>query len=123
MTSPALADPFAGPATRATPGFVFEKGKRSILTSVTGGAATAAALSTRFSKSRVCGPFPIVRADGGPASDIETYVFENGEATIVARMHDFPPGAGPSSRETVVMTLPHPLKGDDLRTERASWTR
>ena len=62
--------------------------------------------------------FPLVRADGGPASDIETYVFENGEVTIVALLRDFVPSTDPSSREAIVVTLPDPLNACDLRTGR-----
>src|SRR5262249_27337332 len=60
--------------------------------------------------------FPLVRSDGGPARDIETYIFENGDVTIVALLRDFDPSADLSSRETVVMTLPQPLNAHDIQT-------
>ena len=119
MVKPALADVFAGPPRRATPGFVFGKG-RAIYTALNGerGRGSSRAVSEILEAAGVRPRFPLARTDGGPVSDVETYVFENGEATIVALLRDFLPSASPSSRETVVMTLPHPLNGYDLRTGR-----
>jgi hypothetical protein len=119
MVKPALADVFAGPPRRATPGFVFGKG-RAIYTALNGerGRGSSRAVSEILEAAGGRPRFPLARTDGGPVSDVETYVFENGEATIVALLRDFLPSASPSSRETVVMTLPHPLNGYDLRTGR-----
>jgi hypothetical protein len=119
MIKPALADVFVGPATRATPGFVFGKGK-AIYTALNDerGRRSSRALSEVLEAAGVRPRFPLVRADGRPASDVETYVFENGEVTIVALLLDFLASADPDSRETVVMILPYPLNGYDLRTGR-----
>jgi len=117
MVKPTLSDVFAGPPTRATPGFVFGRGK-AIYTDFSDerGRDSSRALSEILEAAGVRPLFPLLRADGEPASDVETYVFENGEVTIVALLRDFLPWADPSSRETVVMTLPRPLNGYDLRT-------
>jgi hypothetical protein len=119
MAKPALSEVFAGPATRAATGFVFGKGKAIYATFPDErGRESGRVLSEILKAAGVQPRFPLVRADGGPASDIETYVFENGEVTIVALLLDFVPSADPSSREAIVMTLPHPLNAYDLRTGR-----
>jgi len=103
---------------RATRGFVFGKGN-AIYAAVSGERGRGSSRAQRDPRSRGCSArLPLARYDGGPVSNVETYVFENGEVTIVALLRDFLPTASPRSRETVVMTLPHPLNGYDLRTGR-----
>jgi len=119
MIERALADVFAGLPTRATSGFVFGEGK-AIYTAFNGERTrdSRCALSEILEVAGVRTRFPLVRANGRPASNVGTYVFENGEVFIVAFLRDFLPTASPSSRETAVMILPHPLNGYDLRTGR-----
>jgi len=119
MLKPALSNVFAGPATRATTGFAFGKGK-AIYAGFGDerGRESSRALSEILEAAGVRPRFPLARADGGPASDIETYVFGNGEVTLVALLRDFVPSVSPGSRETVIMTLPQPLHAYDLRTGR-----
>jgi len=103
---------------RATRGFVFGKGN-AIYAAVSGERGRGSSRAQRDPRSRGCSArLPLARYDGGPVSNVDTYVFENGEVTIVALLRDFLPTASPRSRETVVMTLPHPLNGYDLRTGR-----
>jgi hypothetical protein len=62
-------------------------------------------------------PFPVVRADGKPAADIETHIFSNGPATILAVQRDLAE-AGAADREAVAVTLPRRLYVYDLRARR-----
>ena len=116
---PLLSGVFAGPATLAETSFTFGKGKASYITfQDEGGREGSRAFSDILEAAGVRPRFPLVRPDGVPAKDIETYIFENGEVTIVALLHDFAPSADPSSREAVVMTLPRPLNAYDVRAGR-----
>jgi hypothetical protein len=59
----------------------------------------------------------IMRAGGGPASDVETCVFENCHVNVVARCYAILfPRADPSNR--VAMSSRHPLNAYDPRTGR-----
>ena len=119
MAKPALSEVFAGAAACAATSFAFEKGKAIYATFPDErGRESGRVLSEILKAAGVQRCFPLMRADGGPASDIETYVFENGEVTIVALLRDFVPSTDPSSREAIVVTLPHPLNARDLRTGR-----
>jgi hypothetical protein len=119
LTKPALFDAFAGPATSGATSFAFGNGK-AIYTAFSddrsheGGRALREILEAAGVRPR----FPLVRADGRPASDIETYVFENGGVTIVALLRDFVPSMDPSSRLAVIIGLPHPSNAYDMRTGR-----
>lgn len=55
------------------------------------------------------------RIDGGPANDVETRIFRNGELTIVALQRDYLPPSNPEGRETVVLALPRMFSVYDLR--------
>jgi hypothetical protein len=63
-------------------------------------------------------PFPVLRADAGPADDVETHIFTNGELTIVALQRDYLPPSNPDNRETVAMALPRMFSVYDLRARR-----
>jgi hypothetical protein len=119
MAKPLLSGVFSGPATLAETSFTFGKG-RAIYTTFDdeGGIERSRAFSGILEAAGVRPRFPLVRSDGGPARDIETYIFENGEVTVVALLRDFDPSADLSSREAVVITLPRALNAYDLRTGR-----
>jgi hypothetical protein len=89
--NPLLSEIFVGPATRSATSFVFGKGKAIYLALSNG--------RHRESNRRLAGildaagvrpPFPLIRADGRPVNDVETHVFDNREATIVALTIPFP---------------------------------
>ena len=63
--------------------------------------------------------FPLSRSEGGAVGDVETYIFENGWATIVALQRSHDPPADASDREEVVLTLPNWLNAYDVRAGRA----
>jgi hypothetical protein len=117
---PLLSGVFAGPATLAETSFTFGKGKAIYNTlRDEGGRKGSRAFSDILEAAGVRRPFPLVRPDGVPARDIETYIFENGEVTVVALLRDFDPSVDVSSREAVIMTLPRPLNAYDVRTGRS----
>jgi hypothetical protein len=119
MIKPPLSDVFNGPATRAASSFAFGKGK-GIYTAFPDdrGRNGGRGLGEIFEAGGVRPRFPLLRADGGPVSDVETYVFENGEVSVVALLRDFGPSADPSNREPVVMALPQAENAYDLRVGR-----
>jgi hypothetical protein len=119
MAKPALSEVLAGPATLAETSFTFGKGK-AIYTTFRdeGGRENSRTLGEILEAAGVQPRVSLVRGDGVPVSDIETYVFENGEVTVVGLLRDFVPGSDPSRLEAVVMALPHPLNAYDLRTGR-----
>ncbi len=85
-------------------------------------AAGAGDISTEiFTEAGVQPRFPLARRDGGPASDVETYIFENGPITIVALLRDFPepPATAEPGREPIVLGLPQPFNIYDVRAKRA----
>jgi hypothetical protein len=124
MIKPALSEIFADPATHAATSLALGKGKAIYATfRDEQGHQSGSALGEILEAAGMRPRFPLVGADGGPVSDIETYVFENGAVTVVALLRDFPEAAGtsdagltPNSREAVVLTLPHPFHLYDLRT-------
>jgi hypothetical protein len=61
--------------------------------------------------------FPIHRENGERAEDVETYVFHNGEVTILALLGDLPAKQARSpGSEHVTVSLPHPAYAYNLRT-------
>jgi hypothetical protein len=117
---PFLSEVFDGPATRSARSFVFGKG-RAVYLSLSDdrrhpGIRRLAAILDAVGVQPLFSP---VRADGQPAEDVETYVFSNGELTIVALQRDYLAPSNPGSQETVVLNLPHPLSAYDLRAQRA----
>jgi Beta-galactosidase len=116
---PLLSGVFAGPATLAETNFTFGKGKASYIAfQDQGGREGSRAFSDMLEAAGVRPRFPLVRTDGAPASDVETYIFENGGITVVGLLRDFVPSGDPTSREAVVMTLPHLLNAYDVWTGR-----
>ena len=116
-TEPLLSGVFTGPATLAETSFTFGKGK-AIYTTFhdEGGREGNRAFSDILESVGVRPRFPLVRPDGALARDIETYIFENGEVTVIALLRDFVPSGDLSRREAVVMTLPHPQNAYEVRT-------
>ena len=119
LTKPALSDIFAGPANRSAASFAFGKGKAIYLASANGrDRQNTQRLSRILDSAGVKPPFPVLRTDGGPANDVETRIFRNGELTIVALQRDYLPPSNPDNRETVVLALPRMFSVYDLRTRQ-----
>ncbi len=115
---PLLSDVFAGPPAAATTPFAFGEGKALYMDfSGAEGGSRARSIGAIMAAAGVKPPFPIARADGGRADDIETRVFDSGRATILAVQRDLG-AAQPTSRETVIVTLPQRLDVYDLRGRR-----
>jgi hypothetical protein len=74
-------------------------------------------LSAKFWKTAGAASLFLMRGGGGPASDVETCVFENCLVNVVARCYAILfPRTDPSNR--VAMSSRHPLKAYDPRTGR-----
>jgi hypothetical protein len=117
VTKPALSDIFAGQADRSAARFAFGKGKAIYLASANGrDRQNTRRLSQIVDSAGVKPPFPVLRADGGPANDVETRIFSNGALTIVALQRDYLSPSYPNTRETVVLALPRMFSVHDLRT-------
>ena len=117
VDDPLLSRVFTGPPTLTETSFTFGKGK-AVYTSFRdeAGGAGGHAFGEILEAAGVRPRFPVVRTDGAPARDVETYIFGNGGVTLVALLRDFVPSADLSSREAVVMTLPQPLNAYDIQT-------
>jgi hypothetical protein len=99
---------------------VFAEGKAIYLTfHGEGGREGSRAFSETLEAVGLRPRFPLVRPDGMLAKGIETYIFENGDVTVVGLLRDFDPSTDLGSREAVVMTLPRPLNAYDVRTGRS----
>ena len=119
LTKPALSDVFAGPPERSAISFAFGKGKAIYLASANGlDRQNTRRLSRILDNAGVKPPFPILRADGEPASDVETRIFSNGELTIIALQRDYFPPSNPDNHEIVVLALPRVFSVYDLRTRQ-----
>ena len=117
LTKPALSDLFAGPANRSSGSFGFGRGKAIYLASANGrDRQNTQRLSRILDSAGVKPPFPVLRADGGPAIDVETRIFSNGALTIVALQREYLSASNPDTRETVVLALPRIFSVYDLRT-------
>jgi hypothetical protein len=138
---PLLSDVFAGPANGATTRFAFGKGAAIYLafpgtddTSLVQrlrGLLLAAGIETAVREAGDDAPvrgvlaatgiepaFSVLGAHGKSAADIETHIFENGPATILALQRDLPT-ADPAGREAITVALPRRLDVYDLRARRA----
>jgi hypothetical protein len=80
---------------------------------LTGGAVTALVRAEGLGTN-----FPVQRTSGERAQDVETYIFRNGDVTILALLRDLPAerAAAPSEGEPVTVPLPHPAYAYNLRT-------
>jgi hypothetical protein len=119
LAKPALSDVLAGPVNRSAAGFAFGKGKAIYLASANGrDRQNTQRLLRILDDAGVKPPFPVLRADGRPANDVETRIFRNGELTVVALQRDYLPASNPDNRETVVLALPRMFAVYDLRAHQ-----
>ncbi len=127
LRQPMLSDVFTGPPDGAATRFRFGRGTATYISFPDGAGSTGARhIAGILAAAGVEAPFPVARADGGPADDIETHVLDNGPARILAVQHDLSAPAraissptGATGREAIVVTLPRQLDVYDLRTRRA----
>jgi hypothetical protein len=110
---------FGGPPDRSAINFAFGKGKAIYLASANGrDRQNIQRLSRILDNAGVKPPFPVLRTDAGPADDVETHIFTNGELTIVALQRDYLPPSNSDNRETVALALPRMFSVYDLRARR-----
>ncbi len=120
LAKPLLSEVFPAPATRSGISFAFGQGKAIYLASADGGQRkNTLRLSRILEASGVKPLFPLLRADGRPTDDIETYIFTNGALTIVALQRDYISSSPPPTRESFVMKLPRVFSVYDVRAHRA----
>jgi hypothetical protein len=126
MAKPLLSGVFADPAAYVTTGAAFGKGRAAYVDlSDDQDRAEGRRITEILEAAGVRPRFPLLRADGGPAGDVETHIFDNGEAMIVALQRDLPAAPGTADqgairggREDVVLKLPRPLHVYDVRAGR-----
>jgi len=120
---PLLSAVFDGPPTRSATSFSFGKGKAIYLAPAgvrSGGRLRR--LTEILNGAGVEPLFPLTSRDGRAVEDVETYVFHNGNLTIVALQRDYVLPSHPANVEAIAVTLPRPLNVYDLRAERALGT-
>ena len=122
LKTPALADIFPRPAVDAATRSAFGRGQTLSLSAPRPvDRAASRRLRDIFATAGNEPIVSLVRSDGRPPDDVETYIFENGGVTIVAFLRDLDasPGARPSSEaEAVDLALPRPYEVYDVRAQR-----
>jgi hypothetical protein len=119
LTKPALSDVFITTPSRSGAGFAFGRGKAIYLASANGhDRQNTRRLSRILDSAGVKTPFPVLRTDGQPASDVETRIFNNGELTILGLQRDYLAPSNRDDHETVVLTMPRMLSVYNLRERR-----
>jgi hypothetical protein len=120
LTKAALSDVFTTAASRSDASFTFGQGKAVYLASANGhDRQNTRRLSQILDTAGVKPPFPVLRTDGQPASDVEIRIFKNGQLTILSLQRDYRSSSNPSDRETVVLAMPRMFSVYDLRERRA----
>ena len=122
LTKSLLSEVFAGPPTGAVTTFGFGKGQTVYAAFSEGlGQEDGGHIIEILTAASVQPSFPLARSDGGPASDVETYIFENGSITIIALLRDYPepPVTLERRSEAIVLGLPQPLNIYDIRAKQA----
>jgi hypothetical protein len=120
LEEPLLSEVFHGPATRSAKSFVFGSGRAIYLASSDHRQhRTIVRLSRILEAAGVKPLFPLLRSNGEPVDDVETYVFTNGDLTIVALQRDYRPSSTSPSRENLIMELPRAFDAYDIRAQQA----
>lgn len=115
LERPLLADMFHGSMDGAAPspaGFAvtFPHGRRRM-----NAAPNIEGLRPALAAAGLASIFKISRPAGEPATDVRTYIFRDGERTIVALHRDLLPGSPGDAREAIVLKLPYATSVRDLR--------
>jgi hypothetical protein len=117
--TPVLAHIFDGPPSRSATRFAFGNGAAVYLPMANSGRPEPGRrFSDLLEAAGVRTQFPLIRPDGQQPKDIETYVFRNGEVTILALQRDDAPLSQQDTGETVILALPRALDIYDLRAQR-----
>jgi hypothetical protein len=120
MSPPLLSEMFPGPARRPSVTFAFGKGQAIYLASSAPHRPKRNQGLSEILDAAGAGPaFPILRMDGKPAEDVESYVFTNGEITIVALQRDYVSPSNAPNKESLAVQLPGELYAYDIRAQRA----
>jgi len=137
LVKPLLSDIFARRPRDAPASFRFGRGKAVYLVpdaeARTGRSAAGSRLefsrrlATLIDEAGVESSVALSTPSGEPISDVETYLFRNGETSIVAMLRDFPltasngtsSGTDPSDEEPVEVKLPGTFFLYDLREKKA----
>ncbi len=72
-------------------------------------------LRTIFAGAGVASPFRLTREGDVPVDDVETYMFNKGNITIIALLRDLKGGGDPNVAESLVLNLPKPYEIYDIR--------
>jgi hypothetical protein len=117
---PLLSDVFDGPPTRSAASFAFGAGK-AVYLGMMGGPEGGGLrrLGKILDDAGVKPLFPPTRRDDRTVEDVETYVFRNGDLTILALQRDYVSATDQGSLEAIAVKLPRQLNVYDLRTGRA----
>jgi hypothetical protein len=125
LTKPALAQIFAQPASHAAMRPELGKGQAIYFAAPRPGDRDGGkGLSNIFAAVGIEPLVSIMRSDGQPTDDVETYVFENGGITIVALLRDFDPASAtpensPAGQEAIDLKLLRPYEVRDVRSLQA----
>jgi hypothetical protein len=118
--TPLLSEMFPGPARRPSAAFAFGKGQAIYLASPARNQPKSAPPLSEILDGAGAGPsFPILRTDGKPAEDVESYVFTNGELTIIALQRDYVAPSNAPNKASLVVRLPGERNVYDIRAQRA----
>lgn len=120
LSTPLLFEMFPGPARRPSTGSAVGKGQAIYLAS-SGPRQRESVhrLAEILDTAGVEPAFQLRRADGLPADDVESYVFTNGELTIVALQRDNQSSSVPRRGGALSVQLPRALYVYDIRARRS----
>ena len=123
LARPALAEIFPSPMSPSATQFGFGKG-HAIYLPAPRDQGSAERLSDIFAAAGIEPLVSVMRSDGRPAADVETYVFENGRrrssrCCAISTHRPRRPNLRPDRQEAIDLKLPHPYEVYDVRSRRA----
>jgi hypothetical protein len=125
LKTPALADIFPRPAAGAATQSAFGRGEAINLPAPRPRDHDGSKrLRDIFAAAGIEPMVSLIRSDGRPTDDVETYIFNNGGVTIVGLLRDLDESDAtrpnpPDEPETVELKLPRPYEVYDVRAQRA----
>jgi hypothetical protein len=120
LTTPLLSEMFPGPPRHPSAAFAYGKG-RAIYLASSGPRRREilSQLSAILQPAGVAPFFTLLRTDGRPPDDVESYLFMNGEVTILALQRDFAALSDFGGGERLAVGLPRRFHVHDIRAERS----
>ncbi len=116
---PIISDIFHGPARGATSDLAYGKGTASYLVAPDEPHRDRIQTLAKILKEAGVTPaFSVMQLEGRAATDVEPYIFENGQITILALQRDLT-STGPDGPRIYTVELPHPFFVYDLRAKKA----